>query len=285
MINQPLLITDLDNTLYNWKDYYATCFRGMVHALSIKTGISEDIIINEFHNVYLNHQSIEYSFAVQEFNVFKNCSEKELLDIINFTKNIFVKISKKNLKPYDGVKETLTWANNVGILVIGVTNATFSLAHNRLQTLGLTQKLNGLAALESFSLPNDNLRHLNKNQNYSSKQKRWFFQTNEMKPNPSIYQKIITQLHLSPENIFVVGDSLENDIKPAKEIGAVGIWAKYGKVCLDSTNETLKKITPWDDAKISLIEHSERIIPDFVIESYDEIMKIIPAPQLKLPGF
>ena len=44
------------------------------------------------------------------------------------------------------------------------------------------------------------------------------------KPDPRIFQLGIDALGMSPEEIVVVGDSLENDILPARELGCRAIW-------------------------------------------------------------
>ena len=44
------------------------------------------------------------------------------------------------------------------------------------------------------------------------------------KPDPQIFQLGIEALGMSPEEITVVGDSLENDIQPARQLGCRAVW-------------------------------------------------------------
>ena len=67
---RKLLITDLDNTLYNFIDFYAPAFRGMLHALSKKLNIDEDILKEEYRKVYSIRGSLEYAFSIQEIDLF-----------------------------------------------------------------------------------------------------------------------------------------------------------------------------------------------------------------------
>ena len=46
------------------------------------------------------------------------------------------------------------------------------------------------------------------------------------KPDPAIFQLAIDQLGVSPEEILVVGDSMKNDILPAKHCGCQTCWFK-----------------------------------------------------------
>ncbi len=58
---KTLLITDLDNTLYNWVDYFAPSFRGMAKALSREMGVSLDGLFEDFKEVFSRRGSLEYS--------------------------------------------------------------------------------------------------------------------------------------------------------------------------------------------------------------------------------
>jgi phosphoglycolate phosphatase-like HAD superfamily hydrolase len=151
----------------------------------------------------------------------------------------------------------------------------------RIKNLGLTKYFSGLAGWEDPQIPQGM-----KVRNYSSKIKRfWNLKSNELKPNSFVFRQIMEHYQVGPDQLFVVGDSLHSDIKPALEIGAVGIWAKYGKECDKLSNETLSKITPWDANMIADIEFSAPVVPTFTIDQFMEIENIVPAPQETLPGF
>lgn len=48
------------------------------------------------------------------------------------------------------------------------------------------------------------------------------------KPNKEIYLQALTMADCKPENAVMVGDRLDNDIRPAKELGMKTIWIKKG---------------------------------------------------------
>ena len=48
------------------------------------------------------------------------------------------------------------------------------------------------------------------------------------KPNPRIFQIALERANCLPENAVMVGDRLDNDIIPAKELGMKTIWVKQG---------------------------------------------------------
>ncbi len=44
------------------------------------------------------------------------------------------------------------------------------------------------------------------------------------KPDPKIFQLAIASLHVFPAETYVIGDSYDRDIVPAKELGCVTVW-------------------------------------------------------------
>jgi len=48
------------------------------------------------------------------------------------------------------------------------------------------------------------------------------------KPDPSIFQEAIARLGLTPERVFHVGDSLEDDVHGARSAGLQAVWLRRG---------------------------------------------------------
>ena len=143
-MSHTILITDLDNTLYNWVDYYGPAFRAMVHLIAQATGVEEDIIYNDFRRVYHEFGSIEHTFSIQELDLVKAMSKDILEALIHTARVAFGMIGRTKLKPYAGVLDTLSWAMNAGILVICSTNAPINLAEFHLRQLRLSRFFFGL---------------------------------------------------------------------------------------------------------------------------------------------
>src|SRR5262245_33864374 len=103
--HSPLLILDLDNTLYNWVDFYAPSFRAMVHVLAKATGFGEDALYDDFKQVYKDKRSLEYAFSVQELSLLRDRPTEEMDRLIALAKGAFSRVREAHLKPYPGVKE------------------------------------------------------------------------------------------------------------------------------------------------------------------------------------
>ena len=73
------------------------------------------------------------------------------------------------------------------------------------------------------------------------------------KPDPEIFSITIRELSVKPENTFVIGDSFENDIKPAKKLGCSTIW-------LINKNYKRKNDNHYSDYEISSIQELQSIL-------------------------
>lgn len=76
------------------------------------------------------------------------------------------------------------------------------------------------------------------------------------KPNPEIFRCALDKADCLPENAFMIGDRLDNDIFPANKMGMKTVWIKQGFGKYQSPlNNTYK--------------------PDFEIDSLEELIKIL----------
>lgn len=284
---RPLLITDLDNTIYNWVDYYAASFRGMLHALSRTMKVPEQELIEDFRNVFKQHGTVEYSFSIQELDHCNGLNQKEIEELVRIGKGAFKIVRDANLKPYSDVVQTLQWANLNKVLVVGVTNAPVFHGKMRLKQLHLDKYFWGLAGWEGNDVPDDSytkdIREKRDSDGYKTHiSKFWFLHREELKPSPLGYLRVINDVKTSHKVTYIIGDSLTKDIQPALQIGAVGIWAEYGMHFDKKNFETLLKITHWDNDKVREAYNNDIILPNYTINNYSELMDIIIPQQISL---
>src|SRR4051812_11695388 len=60
------LITDLDNTLFDWVELWLHCFSAMLDGISEVSGIPRETLIPEVAAVHKKHGTSEYSFLIEE---------------------------------------------------------------------------------------------------------------------------------------------------------------------------------------------------------------------------
>src|SRR5436305_13136677 len=61
-----LVITDLDNTLYDWFELWYHPFMTLLDALQLDSGISREVLVREIKQFHERHQTSEDAFLVQE---------------------------------------------------------------------------------------------------------------------------------------------------------------------------------------------------------------------------
>ena len=76
------------------------------------------------------------------------------------------------------------------------------------------------------------------------------------KPDLRIFKLALEQAGCNPQNAIMVGDRLENDIAPARQLGMKTIWVRQGFAKYQSVEKECEK-------------------PDYIIENIDEIVKVL----------
>lgn len=118
-----LFVTDLDDTLYSWIDFFIPAFYGMLDELSLLLNVSKSDLLEEYQQAHQEKGSVEHPFAalllpsVQAAYLGK--TKEELLNALNPVFHKFNSIRKKKLKLYPEVKETLKKIVAMGIKIVG----------------------------------------------------------------------------------------------------------------------------------------------------------------------
>src|SRR5271165_4781048 len=99
---KTVLLTDLDNTIYNWVDFYAPCFRAMVHTVSDHTSLDEKVVVQQFRDVFEKFGSLEYPFSIQKLAVCSEMPPPEIKKLVNAGTVAFGRTRRRRLKPYPG---------------------------------------------------------------------------------------------------------------------------------------------------------------------------------------
>ena len=61
-----VLVTDLDNTLFDWFDIWYTSFSAMLHEIERISEIPVEILEREIKAVHEKHGTSEYAFLIEE---------------------------------------------------------------------------------------------------------------------------------------------------------------------------------------------------------------------------
>ena len=142
-------IVDVDNTLYNFVDYFGPTFRAALHAVAGATGIDESVIGTEFQAAFGRLETLDHNLSMLTTLPFCQALDATTRDKVQHVANVaFHGARRRRLRCYEGVLETLRWAREGGIQVVAVTNAPLNPAARRLKRLGVEHLISALVAWE-----------------------------------------------------------------------------------------------------------------------------------------
>jgi FMN phosphatase YigB (HAD superfamily) len=287
-MKRQLLLTDIDNTLYDWGAFFAPSFRAMVYALVRELGISEDQMYGEFKKVFARHGSLDYAFLIQELDSVCTLSTDSIKHLIRTGRGAFLSVQRKRLRPYPGVPETLRWLLSQDVTIIGVTNSPMHRAQKRLFDLRLDSLLSGLVAWEGFEGDIDPVTDgyvaLSRQRLRTRVPKCISVPLSACKPSHEHYAIALSAFGGASTEAWAMGDSLSKDLKPAASLGVKTIWARYGSGFdpEDRDASTLLRITHWNESEIRKTYSTDAFEPDHAVDSIEELKQIIPAMALSL---
>jgi len=277
---RKLLITDLDNTLYDWVTFFVKAFNVMVDELSKLISIDKEKLFKEFKSLHQSYGNTEQPFSILELpsvkKHFGNIPTIELIKKVDVPLHAFNSMRKKYLKLYDGVGETLFTLSKNDFIIVGHTEAIAENGFYRLEKLNILKYFNRLYAMDSnykghpdskranlFKIPKEFIINIHKS---------------DKKPNPKLIFDICKKEKISTINTWYIGDSLVRDIVMAKLAGVNSIWARYGTEYDTKLWDTLVKVTHWTERDVilenNLKKKYSKIKPDYIINKFSEILEI-----------
>lgn len=280
---QKLLITDLDNTLYDWVSFFAPSFRSMVRELTALLDVREEMLLSEFKAVHQHFGNSEQPFAVLELPSIKqrlgSSSRQEILQRIDPALHRFNSTRKQTLALYEGVSETLAEIQSAGVKIVGHTEAILANAYWRLRSLSVDRFFNRLYTLEGRDaihvVPDS--RWVDPPEGFVTVVPR-----QDRKPNPQLLADICRKEGADLASTYYVGDSLVRDVAMARQAGVTAIWARYGtKYDLEHWHY-LVKVTHWTDEDVqrekALKAKFADVTPDYTIDLFRQV-KLIVLPE------
>ena len=275
-----LLITDLDNTLYDWVSFFSQSFEVMVDSIVEITSIDKNILLRDFKDIHQKYNSSERPYAALEVKAitdYYGTTDKDILKrelapaFFNFSET-----RQKTLKLYGGVAETLSKLRAHGVIVVGHTESYDVNAVYRAKKLGLDKYLNHLYTIGSNSSSHpDKAKPL-----IDPIDAAWVVKLpeEERKPNPRLVLDICRREGVALSDTYYIGDSIVKDISMANAAGVNSVWAKYGKDFQSANWKLLVSITHWSDEDVKIEEDLKamysRETPMFEVSSFSGLQKI-----------
>jgi phosphoglycolate phosphatase len=250
-----LLVTDLDNTLWDWFHAWAASFSALLDGLVDASGVERSVLEREAQTIHRLRGTTEYSWLVDELPCLQGLSGKSTPREA-FDKALHLQNSArlKETSLYPGVIETLTALRNREVPVVGYTESPRFWTEWRLRTL----KLDGL--LEAVWSPRDHdspkgldpisLRRYSAENYGLAETKHENVADGAIKPSPEVLREILAPYGVAYSEVAYIGDSLHKDIAMAQVVGVIDAHAKYGESHEKPAYEQLRRVSHWTEADI-----------------------------------
>lgn len=281
-----LLITDVDNTLYDFGTYFEAGLRGLVSVTMTALGKTEQYVLETLKVVFAKHGSIEYPYALADFPEASAMTATERRELVRLTSEGFWSEAALALNAYPGVIDTLRHLHREGVNIVAFTDAPFHEATRRLRALSIDRYLSGVVATRWFSAQQHGTPALRLREIPGFVQLRRTLSLvgqlddSQRKPNPETYAQIMQVFGLTPNRVTVIGDSPTRDLAPAASIGMQAIWARYGRRS-PASEILLQQIVPY---KLPEITAAQDVVaaPFPAVDSFEGLLAFLPT-QLVLP--
>jgi phosphoglycolate phosphatase len=277
-----VLVTDLDNTLFDWVDIWHRSFTAMLDVLQRCSEVPTERLLDEIRAIHRRHGTSEYAFLAEELPCLHELPPQRRSAAIAAANEARRNARNSATRLYATVRETLEELGRRGVLTIGYTESTSFYTVRRTRMLGLDGVLDYLYSPPDHELPPTHTReHVRR---HPPEHYRFFHTvhhhtpTGELKPNPQLLLDILRDAGASPDQAIYVGDSPMKDIAMAQDAGVTDVLALYGKAQDREAYELLRRVTHWTDAAVArekeILARAE-VTPSHVLQrTFSELLRL-----------
>jgi FMN phosphatase YigB (HAD superfamily) len=283
-MTQPvsLIVTDLDNTLFDWVGVWHASFSALLNGISTISGIPTETLIPEIRQIHQFYGTSEYAFLIEEIPALKQkYSPDNLLDRFAGPIEAFREARRSKLTLYAGVMETLTKLRDLGCLIVGYTESMAFYTNYRLRRLDLDLVLDFLFSPPDHELPAgvtpDQIRRYPPNTYTARHTVHRQTPIGELKPNPALLLDIVHEVQGDISTTLYIGDSLMKDVSMAQRANIRDVWAKYGTAQSRPEYKLLRDVTHWSTEQV---EYEKKLTelhvrPTFTLDkSFDQLLEL-----------
>ena len=266
MSKKTVLITDLDNTLFDWVDLWHNCFVAMMKSVEEISGIPFEELKPDIRSVHRRHGTSEYSFLIEELPQLRSrFPREELTTVFAPAIRAYREERRKRLVLYPTVAETLLRIKGTGAIIVGYTESMAFYSNYRVRRLGLDGVFDFIFSPADHDIPPGvSVEDLRK---YPASYYKFKYTKHEhtprgsLKPNADVLLDIVSKVGADVSQCVYVGDSLQKDIAMARTAGVTDLYARYGKAQDTAAYQLLREVTHWSDEDVQREkEISERIV-------------------------
>lgn len=282
MQNVKLLITDLDDTLWDWLEMWHKSFAPYFERIKIECGIDNVDLAQAFKELHQTYGTTEMSFAYREipiiepknYHLFQNGTEDKKSILHEYYSN-----KKNNLKLYNGVFDTLNYIKSKGVKIVAFTESYVFFTKYRIKHLGLDGIIDCIYSPMGSDLPLSVYRHYETDYWDPHITKIRPLANDVRKPDPEILDQIVSDFGADKETTIYIGDKLDRDVFMAQQAGITSVYAKYGHRSASDEYDMLVSVTHWTDEDVDRERAFKNkclnlVEPDYSIDKFSDILNI-----------
>jgi phosphoglycolate phosphatase len=280
------LITDVDNTLFDFGLYAEAGLRAVLPVASQLLALSREQVVAELRHAYRVFNSIEIPYAYELMPSLASRTPDDRHAISQGLATTFWSGASKSMRAYDGVVPTMSYLWRNGTAIVAVSDAPMWEVWRKLRRLRLLRFVAGIVAVGALKRRTGPvLRHHDVPEYRSPYRSRSrFYRTlkdDDRKPSPQAYRYVLEEVTLPSDRVTVVGDSPLKDLMPARELGLAAYWARYGER-QRHLELLLQSVTPFEPPE-ALRSQADAARSFPTLERFDDLESVISFPQARLP--
>jgi phosphoglycolate phosphatase-like HAD superfamily hydrolase len=273
-----LVISDFDNTLYDWFAMWHSSFSFLLDAIVTEIpnhSLHGPSLMRAIRTVHQKYGTSEYAKLLDEIpGLWDNYTAKEKDTIINAIMSSYAAFKSRHTVLYHGVIEAILELKNKGVKFVVYTESQPLYSEDRLVELGLDGVVDAMYAPETqgnFDLDIDFLPKKKCQKTIVKTLPKY-----DKKPNPQVLLDIISGFDIDKSEVIYIGDSTMKDICMANHASVTSVLAQYGIVSHTSDYNLLRDVSHWPDSDVSKesIVTKEDCSPDHTINNFSEILTL-----------
>lgn len=287
-----ILITDLDNTLWDWFEAWYQSFDALLEGLVSITNLDRRLLEEQIKVVHQRRGTTEYSNLVREVPALVEFARgRDEYDVFDAALHAQNSRRKHTTKLYPGVYQTLSALKGEGVRIVAYTESGAYWTEWRIRNTGLDGLIDVLYSSPDHDIAAGvspaELRTGRYEESYGLKEtEHLHVPMGVLKPSKQVLTTILREQGCANSNAVYLGDSLMKDIAMSQEVGILDIHAAYGQVQHRAEYELLRRVTHWssDDVarETALTRDCGIIVPSMACHS--GISEILPVFGASLVG-
>jgi HAD superfamily hydrolase (TIGR01662 family) len=264
-----VVVTDLDNTLFDWVSFWYRSFQPFYDFLIAESGLPEPLLERDIRGLFQQYHTSEHLPAFNEIPAFQTAGLEGSFAVAFERALTRYRQQRRTVILYPGVKESLAAIKSTGSRVVIFTESQKRYTCMRLERLGIRHLVDAVFSPEDISagLPGEHCAPASAHAGF----KYHSLRSGQVKPDPQALLEILQTMHAPAQECIYIGDHLLKDIRMAQDAGITDVHARYGQAQFSEAYQLLRKVSFWTDEEIAreqaFLSHAHLVTPTYTLHT------------------